>query len=106
MRGVAHFLQPAADRLYADLNIQILGNPASRRWIQNHEKGSRADVGMSPERDDAGTYTFSFDDWKWRPVVRCDRCGRHAKHNRCHQALGPGLVHPSAIPRGTFRAYP
>ena len=78
--GVANFLQPATDRLYPDLNLQVLRNRAALRWIQNHEKGSRSDVGMSPQRDDAGPYPLAFDDRKRRPVVRVARgAGTHSR---------------------------
>ena len=70
---VANFRKPSADRLHTDLNLHILRDRAARRRIQNHEKGSDADIGMRPESYDTRAYPLAFDNRKRRAVMRVRR---------------------------------
>lgn len=68
-RGIAFFGKPAADRLYSNLHLQILGQGAAGRWVNHHPEGSGADIRMGPERNYTRTYPAVGDDGKWGTVM-------------------------------------
>ena len=79
-RCVTFFWEPAAYRLHADFDLQILRKVRSARRFHHDPKRSRAHIGMRPERNDVRTYVPIHDDRERWPVVRAG--GRSCGHKQ------------------------
>ncbi len=83
LRGCINGLgQASALRLNTDLDLEILGNGASRYRVHKDKKCSRAHIGMRPERNDAGANSAVLNDGERRSVVCVGRCRRHQPEYR------------------------
>ena len=76
---VTHFREPAANRLYTDLELQIARDFAAWRSVQNHKERSDTHVGMRPESNDARPHALAFDDRERRTVVGARRKHKASK---------------------------
>jgi len=99
---VTFFREPAAYRLHAYLDLQILRHGAAGRRVHHDPKRSDADIWMGPERYDARTHAPVHDDRKGRSVVRGGRKGHCQEQPESGGAIGL-RVRQSSYPMNVAR---